>query len=602
MTSSNVTFPKAIRNTMIAAVFAAVAVSASGYLVYRVNALDAQYGKIITDEVYLRSQLKGARTTLTSTRDELTSARNEMGQLKRQNIMTIEKLSQVESDLAAQRNALLDVMAHKEAGSEDLNRVSAQLEAAKRRVEQLQEDEERLNQSLAELREKEAMERERLAKTTAAVQSTNEQLEDGHTELVGLKSARNELQDQVDALGPQVADLEAAKRRVEQLQEDEERLNQSLAELREEEAMERKRLAKATAAVQSTNEQLADGRTELAGLTSAREELQDQVGALGPQVADLEAGKRRVEQLQEDEERLNQSLAELRENEAIERERLAMATAAVQRTKEQLAEGHTELAGLAGQILTHRETVSKLEQNQAKVAADLETKLTETSVTERHAQDAAARLAEASLRLEELNSTANATQVGIVKKQQELATLAARIETAELYIAELGALRQKAATLKETVSQLSAEKNAIEIALPDLEKRSESARVAAESARAAAEAAEAVRARAQAREQALTADISANELQRDALVQERDKLRAENEMMEEILRPLRAEAATLRSNIDGLTTQAQDLRNQVARVRTQLDGILEQQETERERLNQLQTTPPLSQPGNTKED
>ena len=439
------------------------------------------------------------------------------------------------------------------------------------------------------------MERERLAKATAEVQSVNEHLADGRTQLAGLTSTREELQDQVDALGPQVADLEAAKRRVEQLQVDEERLNQSLSELKEKEAMERERLAKTTAEVQSVNEQLADGRTQLAGLTSAREELQDQIDALGSQVADLEAAKRRVEQLQVDEERLNQSLSELKEKEAMERERLAKTTAEVQSIKEQLAEGHTELAGLNGQILTHRETISKLEQDQTKITADLKTKLTETSETERRAQVAAARLTEASLGLEELNITATATQVGITKKQQELATLAAQIEKAELDIAELGALRQRFATLKETVSQLSAEKNAIEIALPDLEKRSESAR-------ASAEVAEAVRARAQEREQDLIADIFANVLKRDALVQERDKLGAENEMMAEILRPLRAEAATLRSNIDGLTTQAQDLRNQIARDWTQLDGILEQQATERERLNQLQTTSPLNQPGNTKEE
>ena len=389
MTSSNTTFPKTPRNTTIAFVFLTITTLTSIYLFYQVNALDEQYGKIIEDEVYFRSRLKDAQTALALTRIEIDQLAHDKNRL-------INEISQIKSNQDIQNDVLSDLMDDKDVASNDLDQLSLQLEDARKTIS-----------------------------TAAALK----------TEISTLEQNKRTLQGEIVNMQ---TEFENTERNV---------LNHK-------------------SEITAINE-------DIARLISVRDGLQGQIDEIGPQVTDTEAAKRRVELLQKDEERLNQSISGLTEKVTSEQERLAHAIEEVQDTREQLATGRTEMAGLTASISARRSEISELKQKQDEIIADITIKQATVSTAERRAQEATSRLEDVSGKLE----AASARQV---------------------------------------------------------------------------------------------------EIQTDI------------ENMEKILVPLRNEAVTTRSNINGLNIQAQDIQNQITNARTQLDDVLKQQTTERERLLQLQ--------------
>ena len=325
MTLSNTTFPKTTRNTTIAFVFLTITTLTSIYLFYQVNALDEQYGKIIEDEIYFRSRLEDAQTALASTRIEIDQLAHDKNRL-------IKEISQIKSNQDIQNDVLSDLMDDKDVASNDLDQLSLQLEDARKTIS-----------------------------TAAALK----------TEIRTLEQNKRTLQGEIANMQ---IEFETTERNV---------LNHK--------------------------SEITAIKEDIVRLISVRDGFQGQIDEIGPQVTNMEAAKRRVELLQKDEERLNQSLSGLTEKVTSEQERLAHAIEEVQDTREQLATGRTEMAGLTASISAHRREISELKQKQDEIIADITIKQATVSTTERRAQEATSRLEDVSGKLE----TASARQVEI---------------------------------------------------------------------------------------------------------------------------------------------------------------------------------------------
>ena len=329
MTESNKTYPKSSGNTRIALGLGALAVLASGFLIYKVNDLDQRYGRIAEDIDYYDGQLIDVEARLSDLRGNERDLLDSLENLRAQRQSAQDSVAQAQREERAAQTRLEDLQAEYSALLGRLHEAQDIIAQADR----LRPDVQGLNQ-----------ERDRLREHLEALQVEVGDLEDEEERLsvsvANLDDRRGALQRQVDTLAPRVEELRAMERRVQELEANEARLNTRVAELRDVETERQESISELDVRIQVAGAEFEELTEDIATARVNLQDLEDQQDSLRLENTDLQNSISAA----------NAALLALQREQRIAQSSLDQATADLAQTLADIEQMSSERAGLIAEI------------------------------------------------------------------------------------------------------------------------------------------------------------------------------------------------------------------------------------------------------------
>jgi chromosome segregation ATPase len=601
LTSSNANLRKSTRNTKLALILGGVALAASGYLVFSVNALDQKYGRIVEDFDHYTGQLS-------STRETVQLARVELGTLNDQRVKLTQQVAQANNDLRSAEQQSTDALQRRDSAQEDFAKLQDRLREAKATISEA----DRLRSEVTQAENK----KNNLQSQIAAMRSDIEALDSDQREkraerdlvdeaIARLTPIQNALLIDVNNLSQAKEALVATQANVDRLLAEKSRLEGAISDLSRSELEARVSLTSAREVAVGVEHEIIASKEEAAALAGTVENLRGKVANLEAQRKELEAdiADKGVEstQLERRAELAVARFTEMSGSLSAETEKLTAARVSLSGARKMLEGVESEItsskedaAELAVSVGNLRGDVAKLETQQLTLRADIAGKSVDVTQLERRAELADARFTKVTGSLSAETERMTAARKELSELQGQISALTAQLESNRDDVARLKVVQEQVASLTLAVNALEARRTGLEAEVPNLVGAAEGAQ--SKIAVAQMEIAKQEQRRAELIARIATLEEEENRLQQrtESLSNDLRDVQARSEAFQNVREGLQAEEATLRAQVEAWAQQKTDLDQQVAQRKDSLRAMENAVVSELSRLNQLQavTIPP----------